>query len=242
MRERLATLISGSGTTMEAIISACQSGEVRMDIACVISSSKTAGGIEKAKRIGIPEKDIVIISPSQFRNEAGEINRKKFGERMLEILEEKGVTVITQNGWMPLTPANVIEKYSKRIFNQHPGPVPDTGGKGMYGRVPIASILYYRQMINRDYWIEPVIQRVALKFDEGVVVKSERVPIYKNDFVDKLQQRVLPVEHTIQIALLRDVTNGTVQEFELEPLAKSEEEQTILFQAIEKAKKDYPRG
>jgi folate-dependent phosphoribosylglycinamide formyltransferase PurN len=49
MRERLATLISGGGTTMQRIIQASQSGEISMDIACVISSSRTAGGIEKAK-------------------------------------------------------------------------------------------------------------------------------------------------------------------------------------------------
>jgi len=53
MRERLVTLISGGGTTMEQIIKACQSGEIPMDVAGVISSSPKAGGLEKARRLGI---------------------------------------------------------------------------------------------------------------------------------------------------------------------------------------------
>lgn len=67
MKERLASLISGGGTTMEQIVKACQSGEVPMEIACIISSSPNAGGIEKAQRLGIPDKDIIVIDPNDFR-------------------------------------------------------------------------------------------------------------------------------------------------------------------------------
>ena len=76
MKERLASLISGGGTTMQEIVKACQSGEVPMDLGCVISSSSTAGGIKRAKDLGIPEKDIVVIDPNNFRGEDKKSIRK----------------------------------------------------------------------------------------------------------------------------------------------------------------------
>jgi len=112
MKERLATLISGSGTTMQEIIKASQSGEVDIDIACVISSNEEAGGIKKAKELGIPDKDIVVVNPKD----------EKFGPQIVKILKDHGATVVTQNGWLPFTPEMVIEEFPDRIFNQHPGP------------------------------------------------------------------------------------------------------------------------
>ena len=83
-RERLATLISGGGTTMAEIIKAVKSGEIPdMEIACVISSKDNAGGLEKAKNLGVPETDIVTIDPHQVQ----------FSEKLLEELRKRGVTV-----------------------------------------------------------------------------------------------------------------------------------------------------
>ena len=75
MKERLATLISGGGTTMQEIIRACQSGEIPLDVACVISSTPTAGGIEKARRLGIPDTDIVVVDPNEFRGDDKKIDQ-----------------------------------------------------------------------------------------------------------------------------------------------------------------------
>ena len=146
MRERLATLISGGGTTMQEIVKACQSGAISMDIGCVLSSSPTAGGIEKAKRLGIPDKDIVIVDPNDFRGDDKKVDQEGFGQAILRQLRKRGVTVVTQNGWLPLTPKNVIEEYVEKIFNQHPGPVPEFGGRGMHGRrVHAARLLFVRE-------------------------------------------------------------------------------------------------
>ena len=73
---KIALLISGGGTTMEAIIKACQSGVLNgVEPVLVIASSANAGGIEKAKKLGISDNDILIINPKSFENKGlfGEI-------------------------------------------------------------------------------------------------------------------------------------------------------------------------
>ena len=241
MQERLAMLVSGGGTPMQEMIKACQSGEVPMDVACVISSTPTAGGIEKARKLGLPEKDILVVNPDDFRGGNGKINQVGFGLAMLKVLHSRGVTVVTQNGWMPLTPEVIIDEYADTMFNQHPGPVPEFGGAGMYGRRVHATRLLFTRMAKRDPWTEAIAQRVHRDFDQGALVKSIRVEILPDDTVDDLQQRVLPIEHRVQIDLLKDIAAGKISEVKREPLLIPGEEQTLLL-AKRMARLLYPHG
>ncbi|KKS64375.1 MAG: Phosphoribosylglycinamide formyltransferase [Candidatus Daviesbacteria bacterium GW2011_GWA1_42_6] len=191
------------------IIKAVKSGEIPdMEIACVISSKDNAGGLEKAKNLGVPETDIVTIDPHQVQ----------FSEKLLEELRKRGVTVVTQNGWMPKTPENVIKAFKDKIFNQHPGPVPEFGGEGMYGRRVHAAVLLYRRWTlssdwrRNEHWTEVIAQRVDKDFDKGAVLKRVRVAVLPTDTVEDLQGRALPVEHRLQIELLKDVAKGTIKE------------------------------
>ncbi|MDP3955357.1 MAG: formyltransferase family protein [bacterium] len=242
MKERLATLISGGGTTMQEIVKACQSGEVPMDVACVISSNPTAGGIEKAHRLGIPDKDIVVVDPNKFRGDDKKVDQEGFGLKILQELKERGVTVVTQNGWLPLTPEVVVDEYPETMFNQHPGPVPEFGGQGMYGRRVHAARLLFTRMTKRDPWTEAIAQRVHRDYDRGVVVKSARVEILPKDTADDLQQRVLPVEHRVQIDLLKDVVSGNIREVATREVLVRPGEEQVLFLAKRIAKMLYPHG
>ena len=242
MRERLATLISGGGTTMQQIIKACQSGEIPMDVACVISSSPTAGGIKKAKDLGISDENILVVDPNKFRDGNKKVDQEAFGLALLREMRERGVTVVTQNGWLPLTPRNVIDEYSQTMFNQHPGPVPEFGGKGMFGRRVHAARLLFVRETKRDPWTEAIGQRVDSEYDQGAVVKSARVEILSDDTVDDLQQRVLPVEHRTQIELLKDVAKGNIKEVTGRGNLVLSGEEHILFQAKKAARLLYPHG
>lgn len=242
MRERLATLISGGGTTMQEIVRACQSGEIPMDVACVIASTKTAGGIEKAHRLGIPDQDIVVIDPDDFRGDDKKVDKEGFGLRLLQELRKHNATIVTQNGWLPLTPEHVINEYPETMFNQHPGPVPEFGGKGMYGKRVHAARLLFTRMTKRDNWTEAIAQRVHKNFDQGAVVKSARIDILPWDTADDLQQRVLPVEHGVQIELLKDVASGNVKEVTAREMLVRPGEEQILFLAKKVAKMLYPEG
>lgn len=214
--ERLASLISGGGTTMEQIVRASQNGHIpSLAIACIVASTPEAGGIARARTLGIPAKDIVVVNPRDFRTSEHTIDRTAFGECLLSVLRDHGATVVTQNGWLPLTPRSVIQAYRGKIFNQHPGPPEDFGGKGMYGLNVHAAVLQFYRMVGRimsGAWTEIVAHHVDEGVDTGQVVRAAPIAIRPEDSPEELQQRALPIEHMLQIQLLRDIVRGTVRE------------------------------
>ena len=117
---RFAMLISGSGTTAEAVLKAWRNGEIdSMLPVAVIASRSDALGIEKARALGVP----TFVADNSI---------------LLPLLRQLRVDVGFQNGWLPLTPALMVRAYKGRIINQHPGPLDpagpvDFGGHGMYG-------------------------------------------------------------------------------------------------------------
>ncbi len=206
---RVALLISGSGTTAESIIRATQDGRLAgVEIACVIASSTEAGGIERTKKAGVPEKDVLVLSPKSFSS------REEFGEAIIKECRARGVDFVGQYGWLVKTPENVIEAFEGRIANQHPGPLdpgrPDFGGKGMFGRRVHAARLFFVRAVNRDFWTEATAHRVVAEYDKGAVLCAKQVPILPDDTPESLQARVLPVEHEVQIETLAMFANPAV--------------------------------
>ncbi len=241
MTERLATLISGGGTTMQEIIRACQSGEIPMDIACVISSSPTAGGIEKAKRLGIPDEDIAVINPNDFIGADGKVDQYGFGQAILKVLKEKGATILSQNGWMPRTPDVVIDAYSDSSYNQHPAAKKETAGT--HGIQPHAIMLYIARRTGRNNGTEVVIHRVNSRWDDGPTVAIAHVDIHlPHDYPKRLQGRALPVEHRLQIEHLQRVARGEVKEIESPYQYILPGEEKILKDARQHARKRFPKG
>jgi phosphoribosylglycinamide formyltransferase-1 len=232
---RLCMLLSGGGTTAQAIIRACKSGRLSgIKPVCVISSRSDAGGLQKAKEEGVPA---FVIEPLPKNSEA-------FGEALIRACEAKGVDIIGQYGWIPKTPLNVIEMYEGRMINQHPGPLdpgyPDFGGKRMFGARVHCARLYFVRAVARDFWTEATAQRVALDFDKGAILKMARVDILPDDTVSSLQERVLPVEHEVQIEALQDFAHGNVVELvRLERLVLPGEE-PILEEAKKIACRKFP--
>ncbi len=238
---RTALLISGGGTTMEAIIKACQSGILAgVTPALIVSSDPNAKGIEKAKALGIPDEDIIVMNPKAFEG------RDIFGEKLIEECKKRNVDFIGQYGWHWKTPENIIQEFEGRIVNQHPGPLdtgrPDFGGPGMFGlRVHETRLLFVKK-VNRDFWTEATTHRVTGEFDKGVVVKRKQIPILEDDTAESIQARLLPIEHEVQIEALKDFVNDNVTEFKREtPLVLTGEEE-ILDECKKLAKEKYPNG
>jgi len=112
----------------------------------------------------------------------------------------------------------------------------------MYGQRVHAARICFVKKTNRNWWSEATAQRVGVHFDEGAVVKTKPVEILPNDTPQTLAARMLPVEHEVQIAALRDFANGTVSEMKREqPLVLSGEE-GILAECKKRAIAEYPNG
>lgn len=223
---------------MEQIALAVQRGDIPdIEMAGVIASSAEAKGLQKAQRLGIP---VETVDPRAIRTD-GRRDREAFGRRLLEVLERMDATVVTQNGWIPLTPTSVIQAYEGRIFNQHPGPPEHFGGKGMMGRAVHASVLEYQRLTGCRFDTSVVAHHVASELDTGAVVHRTKVPVLPNDTVDTLQARALAEEHAGQIAFLRDFVRGELEVLEPEFLVP-EDDLPLLAEAKRRAIQAYPRG
>jgi phosphoribosylglycinamide formyltransferase 1 len=248
---QLALLISGGGTTMEAIIRATKQGGSlykKVEPVIVISSRPDARGIGKAESLGIPVK---IVERKQF--EKGPVGLDAFGKSILAHLQEYGAHHVSQNGWLPFTPTNVIEKYEGFIFNQHPGPLdPDHtgldgksmqfGGKGMHGLAVHAAVLEFQRLANRVFPDEATVHRVSPEVDGGTVMGRQEVDVCPGDTPEMLASRMLPLEHILQIGFWEQVYQGTATEsHRSDPLIHAEEE-SFLHQAIVYARDAYPNG
>lgn len=253
---RLAIFISGGGTTAEAIIKACKNGELQGISPClVISSRKNAGGINITKGLGIPT---FVVGPKKYKTS------KQFGEALLALLKKYQIDIISQNGWLPLTPTNVVTAYRGKIINQHPGPLDpgrkyDFGGKGMYGARVIGARLIYSWLTKRDFWTEATTHLVTDKYDEGNLLKTvklyykftsypnTRKELEKNQeyIINKtkqIQERLILLEHKNMIETLNQFSNGGVKEnIRLEVLI-AEKNKNILEYAKQLAIELFPYG
>lgn len=234
----LGILFSGSGSTAEVMVKAIRAGKfANLTIGCAITNNPEAKGIAKLQNLDVP---VYIVQPTTFRTIENKLDRKAFGTAILDTLTKHHVTVITQNGWIPLTPRNVIEQFEGQIFNQHPGPVPEFGGKGMMGIIVHDAVLRFQKKIRRRFPSEVVAHRVTTQLDEGAVVRKIAVPILPGDTPEMLQKRALPLEHKNQLLLLEDIDIGNVKE--IPPREKSlitPSEKEYLAAAKQEAVKQY---
>lgn len=206
---RVVLLISGGGTTAEAVIKATQSGRLpRVQIVGVISNKTNAGGIKKAQKLKVKT---FILDKAQVKDP------EKLAKGLLALFRKLKPDLISQNGWLPLTPKAVVSKYEGKIINQHPGPLDpdraDFGGKGMYGaRVTCARIAYAWLTGEKNPWTEATTHFVTDKYDQGKIIHVRRMmlsgakkQIKLADLTKKakrleaetaqLQKLLLPLEH-----------------------------------------------
>ncbi len=169
-RLRTALLISGGGTTAEAILEAVKNGSLQgIEPVVVIASVAGAYGLTRVEKYNIPS---VVVNRKEFSTAS------EFGEELLSVLKKYDVDLVSQNGWLPLTPLNVISAYHDKIINQHPGRLPEFGGKGMYGsRVTCATLAYFRVTHEENPWTASVVHFVTSGFDEGAIISSKKMPL-----------------------------------------------------------------
>jgi phosphoribosylglycinamide formyltransferase 1 len=229
MSKNWASFVSGGGTTFENMAMACKNKEViGITPSLVVASKPGIAGIDRANKLDIP---VVVIERKNFSSQ------EEFGVEIIRNLKEYNIDFITQNGWLPLTPENVIESYKNNIYNQHPGPVPEFGGKGMHGIFVHAARINFAHLVDRDYFTYAVAHRVTSEFDRGAIVKKIRIDFDKNCIPEDLAQLVLPLEHRLQIDLLNDIAHNSIKEYPQINLVKPGE-----LHLLEKAKSDATKS
>lgn len=240
----VAMLISGGGTTAEMIYKACKGGALAgfAEPRLVVSSRRGAPGIRRLKDAGMDERDIVVVRPRDFPNS------EAFGEALIRECESRGVEFIGQYGWLAKTPINVIERFPGMMVNQHPGPLdsghPDFGGDGMYGLRVHCARIYFVRTVGYGFFTEATAQRVAPEFDRGAVIDRWDISIshYPRETARSLARKLLPLEHLLHIAVVKDFREGNVHETPRRERLVRDDEIFVLEEAKRVAKTLYPHG
>ena len=254
MAKRWASFVSGGGTTMAAILDAVIQGRLTGIVpALIVASKPEIGAIKKVlqrirdhgSKLELRNDDIVVASPRLFAWP------ENWAKLIADHCRSREIDVVTQNGWLPKTPATVIEAVNGNIFNQHPGPLDpgrkyDFGGGGdlgMYGRRVHCARLLFARWTERNDWTEALSHYVVPDVDKGQIVHLRTVEILPDDTVESLQERVLPVEHEVQIETLQMFADGKIKPYpiRLAPLVRSNQV-TTLIRAKSIARDLYPQG
>lgn len=122
---RVAVLVSGGGTNLQAIIDAVESGYItNTELVAVISNNKGAYALERAKKAGIRD---IVVSPKDYGD------REAFHTALVETVDSLKIDLIVLAGYLVVIPPMLIDKYENRIINIHPSLIPAFCGTGFYG-------------------------------------------------------------------------------------------------------------
>lgn len=256
------SIISGGGTTMDAMAEQVTAGliatdERKLEARKVIATNPKAGGIEKAEKRGI---SVEVVNPRDFTKPDGTLDHEAFDRRMVAVLYDAGADITTMNGCLirmreqtiaamtppqdefdPETGEIRTGKLTRVITNQHPGALPATAE--LFAKQPHHAMLLYRRLSGTEPTSEVVSHIVVSdKYDEGPIIGAASFPIRRLDSPDDMQKRALPLEHGVQIGVLWDFVRGTIKPAQTLDLTMNEEEQQIVATARKMAKLTYPKA
>lgn len=175
---RIAVLVSGGGTNLQALIDAQGRGEIPDgEIAAVISSSPDAFALERAKKAGIP--GYVIDRKAFASNQAMTV-------ALTQQLKELDIGLVVLAGFMYILTPELIDAYPNAILNVHPALIPSFCGEGFYGlHVHEAALAYGVKVTGAT------VHFVSEDCDGGPIVLQQAVPIEEGDTAEVLQRRVM---------------------------------------------------
>ena len=175
---RVAVLVSGGGTNLQAIIDAKATGKIpSAELALVLASNDKAYALERAANAGIPSEVL--------RKAKGE-EPTLYGERLLEILRKHNIDLVVLAGFLTILPENVIRAYDHRILNVHPSLIPSFCGDGFYGlRVHEAALAKGVKVTGAT------IHFVNEITDGGDIIAQKAVEVLPDDTPETLQKRVM---------------------------------------------------
>jgi len=177
---RIAVLVSGGGTNLQALIDAQGRGELRSGrIELVISNKEGAYALERAQKAGI--KTLTVV-----KDKSASDPQADFEKRIVDALEEHGIELIILAGFMSILSADFTRRYPERIINVHPALIPSFCGKGFYGlKVHEAALEYGVKVTGATVHFVNEIP------DGGRIIKQKAVYIEDGDTPEILQKRVM---------------------------------------------------
>ena len=213
---KIAVLVSGGGTNLQAIIDAIENKTItNTEICLVYSNNPNAYALERAKKAGIKS---VCKSPKEFEN------REDFNKALLQILKDASPDLIVLAGCLVVIPDIVVREFEGRIINIHPSLIPSFCGTGYYG------LKVHEKVLERGVRVSgATVHFVDEGTDTGPIILQKPVMIRQDDTPEVLQKRIMEqAEWKILPMAIDLIANNKVQIRGNKVFIEGDEEETVF--------------
>lgn len=189
---KLAVLISGRGSNLQALIDACASPDFPAEIVLVLSNKPDAFGLERAKQAGIATE---VLNHKNFTD------RESFDATMSELIEASGAELVCLAGFMRLLSDDFVRRWRNKLINIHPSLLPAYKGLHVHERMIEEGVRFAGCTVH---FVRPAM-------DEGPIIAQAVVPVLPDDTADILAARILEQEHVLYPLAVRLIAEGRVR-------------------------------
>ena len=196
---KIAVLVSGGGTNLQAIIDAIDAGTItNAAIDIVISNNANAYALERAKQHGI---EAMCLSPKSYET------REQFNDALTQTIVDRKIDLVVLAGYLVIIPPQLIAAYKNRIINIHPSLIPSFCGTGFYG------LKVHEEALKRGVKVTgATCHFVDEGTDTGPIILQKAVEVQPDDTPKTLQQRVMEqAEWIIMPRAIDLIANGKIQ-------------------------------
>lgn len=192
LNKKIAVLVSGSGTNLQAIIDAIKNDYLsNTEISIVISNKKDAYALKRAQNEGIGN---LFLNPKDFPNNI------EYDKKLVEIISNYQADLIVLAGYIKILTEVFVNSFPNKIINIHPALLPNFGGKGMYGEKVHEAVL--KSGVQESGC---TAHFVTTEVDAGPIIAQRKVPVLPDDTVESLSKRVLAEEHKLLVNTIKKV-------------------------------------
>ena len=192
---KLGFLASGNGSSARAVVDAIKGGTLDAEARLLVANTRKAAALEWAQVEGIPALCVPTVSDPEAAD-----------TQLAEAMAAHGVELIVMSGYLRRLGPQTLSRYAGRILNIHPGPLPDFGGHGMYGRRVHEAVLAAGLVESRI-----VIHAVDEEYDHGPALAELEAPILPGDTPEALEARVKGLEPQFFVATLQKIAAGALE-------------------------------
>ena len=195
---KIAVLVSGGGTNLQAIIDAIASGKItNTEIALVISNKEGAYALKRAEQAGIKG---IVISPKQYAD------KEEYSQDMIKTIKDAGCELIVLAGFLVVLPESFVNAFEGKIINIHPSLIPSFCGDGFYG------LKVHEKALERGVKVTgATVHYVDSGTDTGPIIDQKAVYIKADDTPETLQRRVMEeAEWVILPKAIDDIANHRI--------------------------------
>lgn len=198
MKTRIAVLVSGGGTNLQALLDAQERRElISGQISLVVSNNAKAYALERAKKAGIPTK---VLLKKDLGGQEG------FEQALCKTLEEAGIQLIVLAGFMSILTESFTARYPRRIINVHPSLIPSFCGAGFYGLKVHEAALHKGVRVTGA-----TIHFVNEIPDGGEIIAQKAVEVLPGDTPEVLQRRVMEQAEWVLLPRAVEQVSATIQ-------------------------------